>query len=94
MNQEKRIDTTFKNFIDSKSMSKEMCMYGLCKVHKQEVDDCPTPPPPLPPPLFSLILSVLPSPSYNLSKLLVPTLNSLTKNEETVKDSFYFADEI
>ena len=53
MNQEKRIDTTFKNFTDSKSMSKEMCMYGLCKVHKQEVDDCPTPPPSPPPPIFT-----------------------------------------
>ena len=40
MNQEKPIDTTFKNFIDSKSMSKEIFMYGLCKVHKQEVDGC------------------------------------------------------
>ena len=43
MNQEKPIDTTFKNFIDSKSMSKEIFMYGLCKVHKQEVDGCPPP---------------------------------------------------
>ena len=44
MNQEKPIDTTFKNFIDSKSMSKEIFMYGLCKGHKQEVDGCPPPP--------------------------------------------------
>ena len=58
MNQEKPIDTTFKNFIDSKSMSKEIFMYGLCKVHKQEVDGCPLPPPP-PPPLFLPILLVL-----------------------------------
>ena len=59
VNQEKRIDTIFKNLVDSNSMSKEMrksikpvgtrpgTMYELCKVHKQEVDDCP--PHPLPP---------------------------------------------
>ena len=52
VNQEKRIDTIFKNLVDSNSMSKEMrksikpvgtrpgTMYGLCKVHKQEVDGC------------------------------------------------------
>ena len=49
VNQEKRIDTIFKNLVDSNSMSKEMCkfvkpvgtrpgiMYGNCKVHKQQV---------------------------------------------------------
>ena len=54
MNQEKRRDTIFKNLVDSNSMSKEMrnsikpvgtrpgTMYGLCKVHKQEVDGCPS----------------------------------------------------
>ena len=31
---------------------------------------------------------------YNLAKVLVPVLNSLTKNEFTVKDSFQFAEEI
>ena len=53
VNQEKRIDTIFKNLVDSNSMSKEMrksikpvgsrpdTMYGLCKVQKQEVDGCP-----------------------------------------------------
>ena len=53
VNQEKRIDTIFKNLVDNNSMSKEMrksvkpvgtrpgTMYGLCKVHKQEVDGCP-----------------------------------------------------
>ena len=53
MNQEKCIDTIFKNLVDSKSMSKEMrkfikpvgtrlsTMYELYKVHKQEVDGCP-----------------------------------------------------
>ena len=52
-NQENRIDTIFKNLVDSNSMAKEMCkfvkpvetrpgvMYRNCKVHKQQVDDCP-----------------------------------------------------
>ena len=60
-------------------------MYGLCKVHKQEVDGCPP---------FRPILSALQTPTYNLAKLLVPILDTLTKNEYTVKDSFHFAEEI
>ena len=71
VNQEKCIDTIFKNLVDSNSMSKEMrkfvkpvgtrpdIMYGNCKVHKQQVDDCPP---------FWPILSVLQTPTYNLSK--------------------------
>ena len=66
VNQEKRIDTIFKNLVDSNSMSKEMhksikpvgtrsgTMYGICKVHKQEVDGCP---------VFRPILSVLQIPT-------------------------------
>ena len=58
VNQEKRIDTIFKNLVDSNSMSKEMrksiksvetrpgTMYGLCKVYKQEVHGCPPHPTP------------------------------------------------
>ena len=60
-------------------------MYGLCKVHKQEVDGCPP---------FRPIRSALQSPSYNLAKFLVPLLDPLTKNEYTVKDSFHFAEDI
>ena len=53
VNQEKHIDTIFKNLVDSKSISKGMCkfvkpvgtrpgnMYGNRKVHKQQVDSCP-----------------------------------------------------
>ena len=53
VNQEKCIDTIFKNLVDSNSISKQMyksikpvgarpgTVYGLCKVHKQEVDGCP-----------------------------------------------------
>ena len=97
VNQEKRIDTIFKNLVDSNSMSKEMhksikpvgtrpgTMYGLCKVHKQEVDGCPP---------FRPILSALQTPTYNLAKFLVPILDPLTKNEYTVKDSFHFAEDI
>ena len=97
VNQEKRIDTIFKNQTDSNSMSKEMrkfvkpvgtrprIMHGNCKVHKQQVDDCPP---------FRPILSALQTPTYNLAKLSVPILNPLTKNEHTVKDSFQFAEEI
>ena len=96
-NQEKRIDTIFKNLVDSNSMSKEMrkfvkpmgtrssVMYGNCKVHKQQVDGC------LP---FRPILSALQTPTYNLVKFLVPILNPLTKNEYALKDSFQFAEEI
>ena len=68
VNQEKRIDTIFKNLVDSNSMSKGIrksvkpvgtrsgTMYGLCKVHKQEVDGCPP---------FRPILSALETPTYS-----------------------------
>ena len=97
VNQEKRIDTIFKNLVDSNSMSKEMhksikpvgtrpgTIYGICKVHKQEVDGCPP---------FRPILSVVQTPTYNLPKCLVPILDPLTKNKYTVKNSFHFAEEI
>ena len=45
-------------------------------------------------PSFRPILSALQTPTYNLAKLLVPISNSLTKNKNTVKDSFQFAKEI
>ena len=89
VNQEKRIDTIFKNLVDFNSMSKKIrhsikqvgtwpcAMYGNCKAHKQQVDDC------LP---FRPILSTLQTPTYNLDKILVAILNPLTKNEDTVKD--------
>ena len=40
------------------------------------------------------ILSILQAPTYNLVKFLVPKLNTLTKTEYIVKDSFHFAEEI
>ena len=92
------MDTIFKNLVDSNSMSKEMrksikpvgtrpgTMYRICKVHKQEeVDGCPP---------FRPILLALQTLPYNLAKFLVPILDSLTKNEYTVKDLFHFAEEI
>ena len=97
VNQEKRIDTIFKNLVDSNSMSKEMrkfvkpvgtrpdIMYGNCKVHKHQVDGCPP---------FWPILSALQTPTCNLDKFLVPILNTVTKNEYTVKDSYQFSEEI
>ena len=70
VNREKGINTIFKNLVDSNSMSKEMrksrkplgtrpsTMYGLCKVHKQEVDGCP--------PVWPTLL-VLQTSTYNLA---------------------------
>ena len=81
MNQEKRINTIFKNLHDFDSMSKEMdksikpvgtrpgTMYGISNVHKQEVDSCPP---------FRPILSALQTSTYNLAKFSVPILDSLT----------------
>ena len=45
-------------------------------------------------PLFRPMLSVLKTPIYNLAKFLVTILNTVTKNEYTVKDSFQFAEEV
>ena len=78
VNQEKRRDIIFKNLVNSNSMSKETCksvkpveirpdtIYGLCNVHKQQVDTCPP---------FRPISSALQTPTYNLAKFLVPILN-------------------
>ena len=60
-------------------------MYGLCKVHKDIIDNCPP---------FGPILSAITTPTYKLVKFLVPVLKSLTSNEYMVKDSFAFAEEI
>ena len=59
-------------------------MYGLCKVHKDIIDNCPP---------FRPILSVINTSTYKLSKFFVPILKSLTSNEYVVKDSFDFAEE-
>ena len=58
---------------------------GFCKVHKAITDVFPP---------FKPIISANESPSYNLSKFLVPKPSSITFKEFTVKDSFAFASEI
>ena len=60
-------------------------MYGLCKLHKQEVDGYP---------LSRPILSVSQIFTCKLTKFLVPLLNPLTKGRYTVKDSFHFPEDI
>ena len=65
-------------------------MPGLCKVHKEIINNCPPSGP---------IFSAINTPTYNLAKFLVPILKSLTSNfkifnEYTVKDSFTFSEEI
>ena len=54
-------------------------MYGNCKVHNQQVDDCCP---------FRPILSALQTSTYNLAKFLVPKLNTLTKNDYQLKIHF------
>ena len=60
-------------------------MYGICKVYKDIIDNCPP---------FWPNLSAINTPTYKLAKFLVPVLKSLTSNEYTIKDSFAFAAEI
>ena len=97
ISQEKRNDEIYKKLVDSNSMSKETqkhqkpvgtrpgIMYGSCKVHNKHVDGCP----PFRPPL-----SALQTATYNLANYLVPILEPLTNNKNTVIDSFNFATEI
>ena len=63
----------------------QVIMYGVCKVHKDIIDNCPP---------FRPILSAINTHTYKLVKFLVPILKSLTSNEYSVKDSFAFAEEI
>ena len=58
-------------------------MYGLCKVDKDIIENCPP---------FRPILSAINTPTYKLVKFLVPILKSLTSNEYTAKDSFAFTE--
>ena len=97
INQEKCVDNILKKLVASSSISEETrislkpvgtrpgIMYGLCKIHKDIIDNCPP---------FRLILSAIYAPTYKLSKFLVPILKSLTSNEYIVKDWFAFAEEI
>ena len=97
INQEKRIDSILKKLVASNSISEETrrflkpvgtrpgIMHGLCKVHKDIIDNCPP---------FRSILSAINTLTYKLANFLVPILKSLTSNEYMVKDSFAFAEEI
>ena len=58
--------------------------YGLCKVHKQLVDNCPLRP----------IMSAIRTPTYNLAEFLVPLLEPIITNIYTIKNSFEFSKEI
>ena len=60
-------------------------MYGLCRVHKQQVDGC------LQSRSTLLAYQTL---TYNLVKLLAPILDPFTKNKHTVKDLFQSAKQI
>ena len=93
----KRVDNFLKKLVASNSIFEETkrslkqvgtrsgIMYGLCKVQKDTIDNCP---------LFRPILSAINTPTYKLAKFLVPILKSSTSNECTLKDSFAFAEEI
>ena len=90
------VDKVLKKCVDSKSMTEKTrkslkplgarpgVIYGLCKVHKASVGNCPP---------FRPILSALNTPK-KLAKFLVQILKPLTTIEFTVKDSFHFAEEI
>ena len=54
-------------------------LYGLCKVHKQLVDNCPH---------FRPIMSAIKTLTYNLAKFLVHHLEPITTNMYTLKSSF------
>ena len=51
-------------------------LYGLCKIHKSLIDNCPP---------FCPILSAIKTPSYNIAKYLVPMLEPITTNKFTIK---------
>ena len=60
-------------------------LYGLAKVHKQLINNCPP---------FWPILSAMGTPTYNIAKFLAPILKPLTINDYTVKDRFEFSRDI
>ena len=92
INQEKRVDYIFRKLVASDSISEKRrrslkpvgtrpgMMYGLCKVRKDIIDNCPP---------FGPILSAINTPIFKLAKFLVTILRSLTSNEYTMKDSFH-----
>ena len=93
----KRVDNIFKKLVAFNSISEEKTrslkpvgtrpgvMCGFCKVHKDIIDNFPP---------FWSILSAINTPTYKLTKFLVPIVKSLTSNQYTVKDTYVFAEEI
>ena len=83
INQEKRITDVYKQLFKAGNLSQQNynklrpvgsrpgILYGLCKVHKACVDNCPP---------FRPILSAIGTPTYKLAKYLVPILSHLTTN--------------
>ena len=94
---EDAIKTTLENFLAKQYISQQDferliptgsqpgILYGLAKIHKKIVGNCPPCRP---------ILSAINTPTYKLAKYLVPLLKPVTSNQFTVKDSFKFAEEI
>ena len=80
------------NIIDKKTYDKLWpvssffgILYGLEKVHKQPVNNCPP---------FRPILSAIGTPTYNIAKFLVPILKPLTTDDNTLKDTLEFSCDI
>ena len=79
VNQEKSVDNIFKKLVATNSISEETrkslkpvgtrpgIMYGLCKVHKDIIDNFPP---------FRPIFSTINTPTYKVAKFLVPILKS------------------
>ena len=65
--------------------SRPEILYDNPKIHKSVVNNLPK---------FRPILSAINIPEYNIAKFLIPTLEPLTHNEFTIKDSFNFSKEI
>ena len=65
--------------------SKPGIFYDLCKIHKSIVDGVPP---------FHPILSAIGNPAYKVAKSFVPLLEPLTYNQYTIKDSFWFCEEL
>ena len=67
------------------SGSKPGVLYGLAKIDKALEDGTP---------FFPSILSAIGTPTYNLAKFCDQLLKPLTSNDYTIKDSFFFAEEV
>ena len=94
---ENSVTDVLKNIRDKKEISSEQykdlspsgsrpgIMYGLTKLHQIVADGLPS---------FRPILSAIVTPTFKLSKFLVPILQPLTTNEYTIKESFTFTEEL